>query len=155
MAEKVNEYKVAGYSFLNTKDYNEAKREAESIDYIRTNTDLADSSKVLKLYNKLLDQKTMKTVVGYGFLKELQDAIIKQGVISEDNLPKICIEAKSNYIKQNLGNIADPDYNVQDVEGKEVEKLRNKYRNSRIINVFLCLIIIAMILINLFDYHGL
>jgi hypothetical protein len=87
-----NKYKVDGYSFTDLQMYKEAKREAETVEYIRANTDLNDLSKTLKLYHKLVERKTLKSAVGIGFLKELQDRILKEGIVSKENLPCIIID---------------------------------------------------------------
>ena len=62
-----NEYRIAGYRFTDARDYKEAKRETETVEYIRANTDLTDRNKTLKLYHKLVERKTLKTIIGYSF----------------------------------------------------------------------------------------
>lgn len=144
------EYKVSGYSFSDVLDYKEAKRESETIEYIKANTDLNDKNKVLKLYHKLVERKTLNTIVGYGFLKELRDEIIGDGIINKENLPGIPIEKKS---KQN--NITSPDHNMEVKNHKQIQEYRIRHRNSRIINLFLILIIFVMIIINVMSDRSL
>ena len=47
---KETEYKVAGYVFTDAHTYKEAKREEETVEYIKANTDLNDLNKALKLH---------------------------------------------------------------------------------------------------------
>ncbi len=142
---KENEYTVAGYSFSNVHDYKDAKRDEETIEYIKSKTDLSDLNKTLKLYHKLVERKTLKTIVGYTFLKELQERIVKEGIVSRDNLPYIPIDKQIKAYSSAL---------AHEQEQKHLSKIENykiKLRNSRIISLFLMVIIIAMILISIFS----
>lgn len=145
VAVEEKEYKVSGYSFANLQQYKEAKREAESVDYIKANTDLNDMSKTLKLYHKLVEKNTLKTIVGYGFLKELQDRIIKDGIVSSDNLPCISI-AMENMTQHIKSNIVEQKMGTKNHSMAEEYKIRHK--NSRIINMFLVMIIIIMFIVS-------
>jgi hypothetical protein len=151
MAMKENENTVSGYSFSDARDFREAKREAETIEYIKANTDISDMNKALKLYHKLVERRTLKTIVGYEFLKGLQDRILAAGIVSKDNLPGIRIEREKEiraYTSQQN----------QDQEQRHlamVEDYRIKLRNSRIINIFLVVIIIVMIFIAIINDRSL
>lgn len=136
---KVTEYKLKGYNFVNFKEYQKAKQEKDSIEYIRTNTDLTDTKKVAKLYNSLIEKDTFKTIIGYEFLKELQNNLIDDGIITLDTIPWIKVGVVSNSFSQ-AGDIR---------EGKLANEYKIRHRNSRIINIFLVLIIAAMIIIRL------
>lgn len=136
---KDQEYKLHGYSFADFEEYREAKREAESVDYIRAKTDFNDLSLITKLYHKLIDRQTFRTVIGYEFLKELQNKILEGGISTLDSLPGINIRKQTSILQPK------DDTKAQ----KSAEEYRIKHRNSRIINVFLSLIIVAMIIINL------
>lgn len=140
-----NEYKVSGYIFTNIQIYKEAKREAETVDYIRANTDLNDMNKVLKLYHKLVERKTLKTIIGYEFLKEIQEKILKEGIISRENLPFIQVELESKQY-QSYSNKFDHD--MEQKNNSLAEEYRIRHRNSRIINVFLVIIIIIMFIMS-------
>lgn len=142
---KENEYKVAGYSFSDVHDYKEAKREAETIDYIRANTDLKDLNKMIKLYYKLVERKTLKTVIGFSFLKELQERILKEGIVNKESMPCIPIEKDTKHLSV-FSNSLEHDQ-VQKHQAI-VENYRIGLRNSRIISAFLVGIIILMIIIS-------
>lgn len=148
MKDNENQNVVYGYHFSDANEYKDAKREAETIEYIKANTDLNDLNKALKLYHRLVEKKTLNTIVGYGFLKELQEKIIQSGIIGNDKLPSIPIKKEEKKIngRVQLSNLE---------EGREkkfktlAENYRIKLRNSRIINAFLVLIIAVMIIITL------
>lgn len=145
---KDNEYTVAGYSFSDVHDYKEAKREAETIEYIKANTDLNDLNKAVKLYHKLVERRTLRTVVGFAFLKELQERIVKEGIISKENMPNIRIERDEKKLSIYSNELA------REQEKKHTEMIRSlqaRLRNSRIICAFLIAIIIAMFIIAIFS----
>jgi hypothetical protein len=143
---KENEYIVAGYSFSDAHDYKEAKREEETIEYIRANTDLDDLNKAVKLYHKLVERKTLKTVVGFAFLKELQERIVREGIVKKENMPCIRVEKDEKQLRIYSGELA---HEQEKTHLEIIRDLNNKLRNSRIICAFLIVIIIAMILISI------
>jgi len=145
---KEKEYIVAGYSFVDTHDYKEAKREEETVEYIKAHTDLGDMNKVLKLYHKLVERNTLKTMVGYSFLNELRNNIIAAGVVTQDNLPGIRI-TKSEKEPRVYDNVLEKEQEQRHLA--MIEDSRIKLRNSRIISAFLAFIIIVMIIIAVFS----
>lgn len=143
-----NEQKIAGYFFAEPHAYKEAKREEETVEYIRANTDLSDMNKTLKLYHKLVERKTLKTVIGYEFLKELQEKIIRGGIVTADSLPPIRVERDEKPIKVYSGEI---DHEAEQRHMEIIEDYKTKLRNSRIVAGFLIVIVITMILISIFS----
>jgi hypothetical protein len=143
-----NDYIVAGYSFSDVHDFKEAKREEETIEFIKANTDLNDINKAVKLYHKLVERRTLKTVVGFAFLKELQERITKEGIIKQENMPCIKVIRDGNQLPFNHGEI---NHEVEKKLQAKVEDYRIRLRNSRIISAFLLAIIIIMILISIFS----
>ncbi len=142
------EYTVAGYSFSEAHEYKEAKKEAETIEYIKANTDLTDINKAVKLYHKLVERKTLRTIVGYAFLKELQGRIIQEGVIAKENLPCIRIERDKKQVKVYTGALD----HEQERKHQDIQKdYKIRIRNLHIIIGFLVGIIIVMILISVFS----
>lgn len=138
------------YNFSDQYDYKEASREAETIEYIKANTDLNDSAKVVKLYHRLVEKQTFKTIIGYEFLKSLRDKIEKDGIVSGDKLPLINIigDSKQSFGKVYTGSLSHD----QEEKYKSIAKdYQIKRRNSRIINVFLLLIIAIMIIIAFYS----
>lgn len=143
-----NEYKVAGYSFSDLHDYKEAVRELETVEYIKANTNLDDLNKSVKLYHKLVERKTLKTVIGFAFLKELQERIINEGIINKENIPCIKVEKDAKQIKIDSGQLS------RDAEQNQklmFEDFRVRIRNLKIISAFLTGIILIMIIISIFS----
>lgn len=145
---KENVYKVSGYEFADAHDYKEAKREEETVEYIKANTDLNDINKVLKLYHKLVERKTLKTVIGFTFLCELRNKILNAGIVTVDNLPSIRIE-KAEKEPRVYDNVMEKEQEQRHLA--MIEEFKIKLRNSRIISIFLAAIIIIMIMIAVFS----
>lgn len=139
-------YRVGGYVFEDEYDYKEAKKEADSVEYIRVKADLSDLNKTIKLYNKLVERQTFRTVIGFDFLKELRSRILAQHIVDESSLPCIRVE-KSGRSRPYSAAISRESENKYREQAKI---LKSKLRSSRIINAFLILIIAAMIVITLF-----
>lgn len=145
---KLNEYKVEGYSFSDEQDFKEALRDIETIKLIKSKTNLTDVNKVLKLYHKLVEGKSFNSVIGYSFLKELQERILREGIISSDNLPGIPVVKQ----KSEISSYAKALQQEKDMKHKViVENYKIKLRNSRIICAFLVVIIGVMLLISIFS----
>ncbi len=146
MGESQNQ--VNGFIFNTNEDFSRAKEEQEAIDHFKGKIDLSNPNDVLKLYNRLIEKNTFRTPVGYLFLKELQENILKSGIIKPEEMKKI------NYTSQNTGtktDINEADYILLNKYKEKGENLKIKLRNSRIINIFLLAIVIAMIIIAIYS----
>src|SRR4051794_31176543 len=121
---------VDGFLFSTSKEYGQGKSEYETISYLREKSDLSNPKIVLKLYNKLMDDDTFHTMVGYVFLKELQDIIIAANIIKEEELKKIYIPTNLSY---------DEETTIKPVNQYQIKikNLQTTLRNVRIINLFL------------------
>lgn len=146
------DFTVNGFKFQSKRDYEDAKKEYESIQYIKAKTDLSNTSTVLKLYNKLIDKKTFSTIIGYTFLKELQKFIILDGKTEEDFFPiyikkSTVFSENSNGIKKsdNLDGVNLSEFNKYK---KELDNYKIKNKNIKIVCFFLIIIILAMFILT-------
>ena len=80
---------VKGFHFNNAKEYADAKKEADTIDYICSKMDITNPEIALKVYIKLLDRQTLSTVLGICFLKQLRDTVLASNMIDEEELKTI------------------------------------------------------------------
>lgn len=139
---------VNGFMFNANEDFNRAKEEQEAIDHFKAKIDLTNTNEALKLYNRFIEKNTFRTPVGYLFLKELQESILKSGIIKPEEIMKI------NYISPSSGtktDINEVDYIPLNKYKDMVQHLKIKLRNSRIINIFFLAIVIAMIIIAVYS----
>ncbi|MGB8453340.1 MAG: hypothetical protein WCD89_13545 [Anaerocolumna sp.] len=134
---------VGGYLFSTNKDYNDAEEEQESIHFLCSKTDLSNPVTALKLYNKLIENRTFHTVVAFAFLKELQETILNSGIVKAEDLEGIYIPAQIDNNEVDI--LTFEKYKLQ------AERQKVRIRNSRIINIFLVFTILAMIIIAIYS----
>ncbi len=80
---------IKGFHFNSAKEYADAKKESETIDYICSRMDISNPEIALKVYIKLLDKQTMNTILGICFLKQLRDTVLASNMIDEEELKTI------------------------------------------------------------------
>lgn len=70
---RLSDFIVEGYLIADAEQLEDAKKEREGVEYVRSRIDMNNPASVLKIYNKIIDQNMFKTQVGISFLRELQD----------------------------------------------------------------------------------
>lgn len=141
---------VGAYSFGTKAEWEEAKREEESIRYIRAKTNLSDAETAYKMYCGLVEKRTFITPVGTAFLVELRSMLLRSGK-SEEDIPGVFV-----ILPRRKGKRAESF--SQEMEAKNrmmVDYYKDKLRNSRIVTLFLVLVIAGMFLITLFGPNSL
>ena len=64
---------VDGFLFEDEDLANEARKEAEGIQYVNSRMDFEKPAKVLAVYQKMIKSRMFQTEVGFTYLKQLQD----------------------------------------------------------------------------------
>lgn len=82
-------YKVNGFTFESQEMAEQAKREANGVKYIKSQTKMDDPEVVFKLYNKLIDKKYFVTPVGIAFMEELQEYLQSIPFFREEDIRPI------------------------------------------------------------------
>ena len=68
-----NHYIVDGFSFSSENEAEQAKKELEGMNYVKSKMDMKQPERVLQLYNKMADEKLFVTAVGVSYLASLQE----------------------------------------------------------------------------------
>lgn len=135
---------VQCYSFPNSREYEKACKEQETVAYIRSNTNLSNVQVVAKLYTSLIEKETFDTIIGYSFLEELRQILLKDSRVTEEALPAIPVKVKDAILlKESAANVKADRYKAL------YEKSESKKKISMIANIMLALIIIAMMVLTL------
>ncbi len=135
-----------GYAYDTKAEWEEAKKEEESIRYIRAKTDLNNPETILKVYTGLVEKRTLITPVGTEFLKELRGDIVRSGKLSEDEVPGIPVT-----LPRKKGRRAEAFAAESESKNKVLaDYYCGKLRNLRIITAVLVLVIAAMFAITVF-----
>ena len=89
MAKK---YVLDGYLFANAADFERAKKEQETIQYLTANTNMADMKALYKLYKMSVEKKSFQTIFGLQYLEEIRKRLIGSGVVEKDLLEPIPVQ---------------------------------------------------------------
>ncbi|MDE7325134.1 MAG: hypothetical protein K2N63_02475 [Lachnospiraceae bacterium] len=142
---KENErFVVDGYSFGTKAEWEEAKREEESIQYIRAKTNLSDLQTVYKVYCGLVEKKTFTTPIGTAFLLELRRGLLTAR--KEEEIPGIPVTLPRK--KKKSAELFSRE--MEDKNRVLAQQYQMKLRNARIVAFFLCVAIVVMFLITMF-----
>lgn len=148
MKEK-ERFVVDGYSFETKAEWEEAKREEESIQYIRAKTNLSDMQTVYKVYCGLVEKKTFITPVGITFLMQMQKELLRSGR-NVDEVPKVPITLPRKRKKSAELFSKETQEKTQEKNRVLIDYYKSKLRNTRIVMFFLIVVIGAMFLITMF-----
>ncbi len=137
-----SKYVINGFKFSSEEEYNIAYEDYEAISFFMEKADLSDPDSIYKLYNRLIERNTFQTIVGYSYLKDLQDKIIEAEYKTLDQLEEIPVE-----------NFIEPSENIEAVSLEHYKELsqtnKEKHVNARVINIILTIVIVIMFIIAL------
>ncbi len=92
MSEKKKEYIINGFSFQDEALAEKARREVEGIKFVRSKTDMENPGMVLRVYNRIVEQKMFETPVGIGYIRELQDYLLAVPSIPREQILPIPVQ---------------------------------------------------------------
>lgn len=150
MAE--NNWVISGYRFATEADYEKAKREGESILYIKAHTDMTNFQQVLKVYNKAVDTNMFQTVLGYEFLHHLYAIIVKNQVVEPEYLKPIPIR-KQIEEKEVPKDIEEANQLAEQYR-RLYEDAAEKKKRTGIVSGFLVLLIVIMVTMVYVHYNS-
>ncbi len=140
----INEkFSVDGYVFETEEEYNEALNEKKGVDYMRSRTNMNNIASVQEVYDKVLEKNIFKTQIGYNFMRELQNVLVKSSLVNNEEIKNIRIDKKG-------------DKNATEMNKQLKEKLKNvesvyknRFFNSVFLNIGLIILIIIIIIITM------
>ncbi len=137
---------VNGYCFGSLRDAKEARNESQTIAYFKEKTRGRTAGNLLALYDKLLDEKVFKTPVGWEYLKQLQEEILKSD-ISPDQVRPITLYTGFTYRVQEDAQKAA--MRQAEAIAQRKEKKDYRFRVSLCVNFLLAVLVAGMFLITL------
>lgn len=147
---------VDGFLFQEEEDAEKAKREAEGIQYIKTNTSMDNPRMVWQVYDKIIQQKMFETPIGIAYLRELREYLLKVPAIDNDKIRPIPTDefVKREYVTIK-GKEKKPAQQKErpEEERPQEEKSGQRLRISLAANVVLVLMVIAMFAITMSSNH--
>lgn len=141
-----NQYKINDFVFESKAEYERAKKEKETIAYIKANTDSV--KELLKVYNKSVQKASFQTIFGYLYLQEIRQQIIEAGVADEEMLAPVPIK----YIQKDsaVGGKLSTDASAKEVRRYKLlyENIQDKNKILKMAIGFLLIIIVGIVAIT-------
>ena len=134
-----------GFVFANHEDVEIAKNEAKKIAYIENHTDTSNLSVMKNVYEKLIETRTFCTPIGFLYLKELREALIKADYSEEEISP---VPLYTTFRRISFKERPKTPKRLTEEEKSELS-LKQKYRNSVIIAAIFALLAVVMLVITL------
>lgn len=128
---------VDGYVFRSREMADQARKELEGIRYVKKQIDTANPEAVLEVYNRMIQENLFHTVVGFSFLRELQE-YLKCSPEIEDEFIRALEFKESAVQKEKMAQMM-------------VEPIKNRLVTSYIIIGILSALIVGMIIIMKFS----
>lgn len=137
---------VNGYCFGSLQDAGQASAESSKVEYFKEKTRGRKAGNLLALYDKLLDEKVFRTPVGWEYLRQLQEEILRSGISPEQVRP-IPVYASFTYrVQEDIEKEADRQMTVRAERKARRDK---RLRLSLCANVLLAVLVAVMFLIAL------
>ena len=83
---------VEGFLFANEAEAAQARKEAEGVKYVKEKAQMDDPEMVLRIYNKMIQQRLFDTAVGYSYLKDLQEYLQSIPFIRKEDIFPITVQ---------------------------------------------------------------
>ena len=80
-------YKVGGYIFSTASDAKLAGEELETIEYLNSNMNYSNTTKVMQLYDRAIDNRMFQTPIGFEYLQKLKGILLDNGYIEDEIRP--------------------------------------------------------------------
>ncbi|MDR2546414.1 MAG: hypothetical protein LBC96_02750 [Lachnospiraceae bacterium] len=142
---------VSGYIFSTPEDADLARQEAKKIEYLDHKMNYQQPENILAVYNKVLENKMLKTPLGHDYLRRMQVAMLKGGIAPEritpipiihSYTPKVSGEITEGIARQRIERQLKK-------EKTESAKLTIRLRTAVLASLFLAVLVIAMFYITI------
>lgn len=151
---------MAGFLFRDEEEAKQAKKERDGIKFVRSRIDMKQPEKVLQTYKKLIEQGYFQTVVGYCYLKELQEYLVTLPSIASEDIPSIPVKSRDveEMIRKERakGREQQKQLETKIKNIKKEQKTRgrdSKMKFSLVFNVILLLCVLGMFLVSMTSEH--
>lgn len=141
---------INGFEFASKEEYEKAKKEVESIRYIKAHTDMTNMQQVLKVYNKASEMEMFHTVIGYEFMHQLYYILVKNKVVEAEYMRSIPIKETIN--KKSLPEDVEASNRLAEQFRVLYEDAKEKRKRIGIVAGFLGVLIVIMFGLVYFNY---
>lgn len=146
-----NNLTVEGFVFTSEEEAEIARQETQKIEYLEKRMNYKLPENMLSVYNKVLENKLIRTPVGWFYLRNMQIRMTEAG-IEPGQIPPIPLYGafgQKTYNDMNSG-VAKQKIKPSGKRKKnEMEKIRSKYQAAVIVSLVLLGLIAAMFVVML------
>ena len=133
---------VEGYKFNSTKDADLARGVVKKVAYLNKNIGSLSPDKVLDLYNKTIEGKSIQTPIGWTYLQTIREWLLQADYPEEEvrPIPLYCVFARSmdEEIPKSRQRIIAP---------KKKVPYKANFRTSLAVNIILGILVAAMLIL--------
>lgn len=145
-----NDGLLDGFQFSEPEAYNAAAKDKQIIAYLEKQVDITNADQALRVYQQAIAQDLFSSVVGYTFLKELQEALLQEEKLSQASLTPIPVKTQTKVIEKTVEKPVEVRVPVKEKSPAPPDgKYRAKNRSLVIIIILLAATIGAMFFILL------
>lgn len=141
--ENLDELTVGGYTFATHTDAELAQNEINKIAYIESKMDMSNMTVVLGIYNKALESHTFQTPIGLEFMHSMNQTLMHSGI------DKSLIKPIPLYTTFKRMDSNGPKERKKAPGDVKKDHIKEKYRNSVLINVILAVLLFVLLLLSL------
>lgn len=136
-------YEVEGFSFSSESEAEQAKKEIDGINYVKARLDRNQPQQMLKLYNKMVDEKLFVTAVGLNYLADLRKTLLTIPFLNKEEIQPVPVVHAQE----------EPAAGKKALNVENGKNLQKKLRTSVTINVILAVCVILMFVISATSNH--
>jgi hypothetical protein len=145
---------LEGFLFSDDASYEKAKKDSEIIKYLKNKVNMSDPAQVLRLYQQAIEQDLFNTIIGYEFLKKLQDYLLSLDDINDAEVLPIPQKLTSKDTTGEYDNALLRKENVKLTEKNKklsgaVKKYKGKYNVTLTVTIILIVTVCVMFFISL------
>lgn len=156
MSDKKEKIIVNGFIFENEEEAKQAQKEIEGVKFIKEKVDMNKPEAVLDVYNKMIRQKLFETVIGFSYLKELQDYLYSIPFVDNTQILPIPVEHPTLEEQLRKKRPAQKPKQQQTVKAKERfvnVDYKKRYHAMKWVSIVLAVCVIAMFAISATASH--
>lgn len=154
-----NDGLLDGFYFRDTEAYDAAARDQQIIAYLEKQVDLTNAAAAKRVYDQAIAQDLFSSVVGYSFLKQLQEALLADGTATKSGLTAIPVKIPVKTVEKEVRvevpappsekEEKDARRRAMGLKRREDTRYKRRFTSSLVMNVIFVAVIGAMFFILL------
>ena len=136
-----NDGLLDGFQFSDSEAYDAAAKDKQIIAYLQKQVDITNADQALRVYQQ--------AIVGYTFLKELQEALISEGKLTQESATAIPVKSQVRTVEKTVEKRVEVPVPAKENSRPPDGKYRKRNRSLMVVIVLLVAMVGAMFFILL------